>query len=153
MKNLFRKLLNRETILYLVFGVLTTLVDAAVFWIMNHLVLSIDYYVLNHTIAFIAAVLFAYFTNKVFVFSSRDWSRKTLLRELITFFGGRIFSFLLSTLILIAAEKLFHANEYELRITESISLNGLEITKYTIVTVLNIVLNYIISKLWVFKKK
>ena len=62
-------------------------------------------------------------------------------------------SFLLSTLILIAAEKLFHAADFELKITEGFTLNGLEITKYTIVTALNIVLNYVISKLLVFKKK
>ena len=153
MKKLFSKLLNRETVLYLIFGVLTTLVDSVVFWIMNHRVLGIDYYVLNHTVAFVAAVLFAYFTNKIFVFESRDWSGSNLLRELATFFGGRILSFLLSTLILIAAEKLFHAADFELKITEGFTLNGLEITKYTIVTALNIVLNYVISKLLVFKKK
>ena len=51
------------------------------------------------------------------------------------------------------AEKLFHAADFELKITEGFTLNGLEITKYTIVTALNIVLNYVISKLLVFKKK
>lgn len=153
MKKLLKKLLNRETILYLIFGVLTTLVDSAVFWILNHWVLGTDYYILNQTVAFVAAVLFAYFTNKIFVFESRDWSGKVLFRELVTFFGGRIFSFLLSTLILIVAEEVFHAADYEWRITEGFSLNGLEIVKYTLVTVLNIVLNYIISKRFVFKKK
>lgn len=153
MKRLMKKILNRETILYLVFGVLTTLVDSAVFWVFNHLILGVEYYLLNHTVAFVAAVLFAYFTNKIFVFRSTDWTGRNLGRELVTFFGGRIFSFLLSTLILVAAEKLFHADEYEWRITEQFSLNGLEITKYTVVLVLNVVVNYFISKLLVFKKK
>ena len=153
MRKFLQKLLNRETILYLIFGVLTTLVDSVVFWVLNHFVFGIDYYILNHAIAFVAAVLFAFFTNKVFVFRSEDWSGKTFMRELSTFFSGRLFSFGLATLVLVIAKELFHAAEYELQITEKISLNGVEIVKYTVVMVLNIVLNYFISKLLVFRKK
>lgn len=153
MKKLLKKLFSKETFLYLLFGVLTTLVDSVVFWLMNHKILGTDYYVLNHAVAFVAAVLFAFFTNKTMVFESRDWKSKTVFRELVTFVGGRIFSFALSTLILVIAEEGFHAADYELSITKSFSLNGLEIVKYTVVLVLNLVLNYIISKRMVFKKK
>ena len=153
MKKFLHKLLNRETILYLFFGVLTTLVDSVVFWVLNHHVFGIDYYILNHAIAFVAAVLFAFFTNKTFVFHSEDWSMKNFLRELATFFSGRLFSFGLATLVLVIAKEVFHADAYELRITEQITLNGVEIVKYTIVMVLNIVLTYFISKLLVFRKK
>lgn len=152
MKNLMKKFVNRETILYLIFGVLTTLVDAVVFWAMNRLI-GVSYYLLNHTISFVAAVLFAYFTNKSLVFNSRDWSGKTLIRELISFFGGRLFTFGVGMLLLVIAEEVFHASDYVLHITKRLSFNGLEIVKYTLIAVITMVLNYVFSKVLVFRKK
>ena len=152
MKKLLQKLINRETVTYLIFGVLTTLVDAVVFWALNR-ILGVKFYLLNHAISFVAAVLFAFFTNKSLVFNSRDWSSKTVIRELIPFFGGRIFTFGVGFLLLLIAEEVFHASDYVLHITKKLNFNGLEIVKYTLIAVITIVLNYLFSKLLVFRKK
>ena len=127
MKKLFQKLLNRETILYLIFGVLTTLVNFIVFDRMNA-ALGEKYVLVSETVAFVVAVLFAFFTNKPFVFQSKDWSAKTLAREIPTFFGGRILSFLIEAGLVLAARDWFHAGHYALRIG-GWSINGLTVAK------------------------
>ena len=146
MKKLFKKLLNRETILYLVFGVLTTLVNFIVFDRMNA-ALGEKYVLVSETVAFVAAVLFAFFTNKPFVFQSKDWSARTLAREIPTFFGGRILSFLIEAGLVVLARDAFHAGQYEL-----LGINGLTIAKIPIAVIV-VILNYVFSKLLVFKKK
>lgn len=146
MKKLLRRLLTRETILYLVFGALTTLVNFVIFWAMNR-ALGEEYALLSETVAFVAAVLFAFFTNKPFVFESKDWSAKTLSREIPAFFGGRILSFLIEAGLVLAARDLLHAGRYEF-----LGIDGLTLAKVPI-SVIVIVLNYIFSKIFVFRKK
>ncbi len=146
MKNLLKKLLNRETLLYLVFGVLTTLVNFVVFDLCNRL-LGERYVLLSETAAFVISVLFAFFTNKPFVFQSKDWSWQTLKRELPSFFGGRILSFVIEALLVLLARDLLHAGQYSL-----LGINGLTLAKVPI-SVLVVILNYLFSKLLVFRKK
>ena len=67
-EKLFKKLFSKEVILYVVFGVLTTLVNWGVFYILNSPCKMNDN--LANIIAIIMAVLFAYFTNKDWVFHS-----------------------------------------------------------------------------------
>ena len=150
MKKLFQKLLNRETILYLVFGALTTLVNFIVFDRMNA-ALGERWVVASQTVAFVVAVLFAFFTNKPFVFRSKDWSAKTLEIELPSFFGGRILSFLIETALVLAARDWFHAGRYALCIGNWL-INGLTVAKVPI-AVVTVILNYIFSKFWAFRKK
>lgn len=145
-KKLIKKLLNRETILYLVFGVLTTLVNFVVFEAMNR-TLGDSYALLSETVAFIAAVLFAFFTNKPFVFQSKDWSAKTLSREIPTFFGGRILSFLIEAALVLVARDLLHAGDYSF-----FGITGLTIAKIPIAVIV-VILNYVFSKVFVFKNK
>ena len=146
MKKLLKKLLNRETVLYLVFGVLTTLVNFIVFDRMNA-ALGEKYVLVSETVAFVAAVLFAFFTNKPFVFQSKDWSARTLRREIPTFFGGRILSYLIEAGLVLVARDAFHAGQYKL-----LGINGLTIAKIPIAVIV-VILNYIFSKLLVFRKK
>lgn len=150
MKKLLKKLLNRETVLYLVFGALTTLVNFVVFDRMNA-ALGEKYALLSETVAFVAAVLFAFFTNKPFVFRSKDWSAKTLAREIPTFFGGRILSFLIEAGLVLAARDWFHAGSYALCIGQW-RINGLTVAKVPIAVIV-VILNYVFSKLLVFRKK
>lgn len=150
MYRLIKKFVNRETILYLVFGVLTTVVNFVVFDRMNN-ALGEKYVLVSETVAFVVSVLFAFFTNKPFVFESRDWSLKTLAREIPTFFGGRILSFLIEAGLVLAARDWFHAGSYVLRIG-SWSINGLTVAKVPIAVIV-VILNYVFSKLLVFKKK
>lgn len=83
----------KEIILYLVFGVLTTAVNWLVFYpLYNFADWSAT---LSKALAWVVAVLFAFVTNKPFVFESRDWSINVLLPELIKFVGCRVASGLL----------------------------------------------------------
>lgn len=151
-KPVFRKLFNRETISYLIFGVLTTLVNLAVFWLMDALLGSDSKLIvlINNAVAFVAAVLFAYVTNKIFVFQSRSWSAKTLSHEIPAFFGARLFSFGIEELLLLFSLGVLHADEYMLQISR-FSLSGVKVAKI-VISVVTVILNYFFSKLFIFKK-
>ena len=132
-KNLVQK--HRDILSYLFFGGLTTVV--------NYLVYLPCYNLLNlsaavsNAIAWAVAVAFAYLTNKPFVFRSHDWSMKTVIPELTKFVTCRIGSGLLETGILFLCVDLlaWNGNVWKL-----------------ITSVLVVILNYIASKLLVFKK-
>ena len=125
----------RDVIVYLVFGVLTTAV--------NYIVYLPCYNVLglsgsaSNAIAWVAAVAFAYLTNKPFVFQSRDWSAKTVIPELTKFVGCRVGSGVLETAIIFLT-------------VDWLGWNGNVMKLLT--SVLVVVLNYIGSKLLVFRK-
>ena len=121
---------------YLFFGVLTTVVNYVVYLpCYNHLGLSA---VVSNGIAWVAAVAFAYLTNKPFVFKSHDWSAKTVFPELVKFVACRIGSGVLETVLLLIT-------------VDWMDWNG-NIMKL-ITSVLVVVLNYVGSKLLVFKKQ
>ena len=145
MKQLLKKFLNRETILYLVFGVLTTVLNWALFWLGTRL-FGAKYALAVNVFCFIAAASFAYLTNKLFVFQSKSWSGAVLRRELPSFFGARIFSFLLEEAGLWLSQAVLHAERFSL-----LGVDGLMIAKI-LLSVLVVVLNYIFSKLFIFKK-
>lgn len=121
---------------YLFFGVLTTVVNYVVYLpLYNVLGFSA---VVSNAIAWVAAVAFAYLTNKPFVFKSHDWSAKTVVPELTKFVGCRVGSGLAETLILMLAVDIMNWNGNLWKLLTS---------------VLVVVLNYIGSKLLVFRKK
>lgn len=125
-----------DKIVYLVFGVLTTVVNYIVY-LPCHNVLGISA-ARSNVIAWAVAVIFAYLTNKPFVFRSHDWSAKTVLPELVKFVGTRIGSGSLETLILFL----------------SVDLLGWNGNLWKLITsVIVVVLNYVGSKLLVFRKK
>lgn len=120
---------------YLFFGVLTTVVNYVVYLpCYNILGLSA---VVSNGIAWVVAVAFAYLTNKPFVFKSHDWSAKTVIPELSKFVGCRVGSGLAESAILLLA-------------VDIMGWNG-NIWKL-LTNVLVVILNYIGSKLLVFKK-
>lgn len=131
-----------EIINYIVFGGLTTVVSLSVKWILlftfldakNELQLQIAI-----IISWILAVIFAYVTNRKFVFKSKS---KNLLKEVTSFFGSRILTLIMEMLMMWFFISLLQLN------TE------IWIVIWTLVTqVLIIVGNYILSKLFVFKKE
>lgn len=132
-KNLIRK--YWDILSYLFFGALTTLVNFIVYFpCYNWLHLSAS---VSNVIAWVVAVAFAYVTNKPFVFKSHDWSLKVVGPELIKFVGTRIGSGALETLIIWV-------------FADGLAWNG-NLVKI-ITSVLVVILNYIGSKLLVFKK-
>ncbi len=125
-----------DILVYLVFGVLTTAVNYIVYlpcYNLLHLSATV-----SNVIAWAAAVAFAYATNKPFVFHSHDWSAKTVIPELTKFVGTRLGSGGLETLILLVFVDLLKGNGNLWKLLTS---------------VLVVVLNYIGSKLLVFRKK
>lgn len=140
-----KKWINRETILYLVFGVLSTLVNFGVFEL-GRRKFGDDAALLVNVGAFIAAASFAYITNKLFVFESKSWSPKLLRREIVSFFGARITSFAIEEAGLWVSTEWIRAGQYNV-----FGFNGITIAK-VLLSVIVVVLNYIFSKLFIFKK-
>ena len=146
-----KKLLNRETILYIVFGVATTVVNYIVFHLLYNVLWHQNHSLAANAAAFVAAVIFAFVVNKLFVFESRSWDAATLKREIPSFLGARIGSFGIEEAGLFLAEKVF-----KLGGVIAITLGG---TAFDWITVVNIALafvvvalNYVFCKLFVFKK-
>ncbi|MBQ1193076.1 MAG: GtrA family protein [Lachnospiraceae bacterium] len=133
-KQLIKKILNKETILYIVFGVITTIVDFLVFSIFYY-GLSIDE-VISNTIAWFAAVVVAFITNKLIVFNSKGHEAKELIKEIASFFLARVTSLIITDVFLVFAAH--------------INMNMLLAKAFISVAV--IVINYFFSKLFIFKK-
>ena len=123
----------QEIISYLVFGVLTTLVNLVIFYVLDRLM---NYLVAN-VIAWIGAVIFAYVVNKLFVFESDRRDPRGLLFEISTFFAARLFSLGLEEGILF----LFVTQMgYSDRIVKLIA------------QIIVVIFNYVASKLVIFRK-
>ena len=125
-----------DVVSYLFFGVCTTIVNYLIYIpCYNFLGMSAT---VSNMIAWVVAVAFAYLTNKPFVFKSHDWSAKTVVPELTKFVGCRIGSGAAETVILLV----------------TVDLLGWNGNIWKLVTqVMVVVLNYIGSKLLVFRKK
>lgn len=133
-----RALLNRyaDIVSYLFFGGLTTLVNFLVYFpLYNWLGFS---GLLSNVIAWVAAVAFAFVTNKPFVFKSHDWSKDVVMTELSKFVGCRIASGLLESFAIWLFIDMLNRDGNWIKI---------------IVSILVVILNYVFSKSIVFKKK
>ena len=82
----------REQIVYVFFGVLTTVVNLIVFHLSER-ALGENRYLVSNIVAWLCSVAFAYVTNKIWVFKSKVWSKRVLLKEIPTFVSARVFSF------------------------------------------------------------
>ena len=136
--NHIRKLIIKHSgvIIYFVFGVLTTLVNFLVYFpLYNWLHFSATF---SNILAWIVAVIFAFLTNKPFVFKSHDWSSRTVIPELTKFVSCRLASGAAETLILLV----------------SVDIMGWNGNIWKLVTqFLVLVMNYIGSKFLVFRNK
>ena len=133
----------REQILYLVFGVLTTLVDFSVsfllyrFWLDAASLPPVALHAAD-TLAWAAAVTFAFVTNRIWVFESTKTGFFPIARELCTFAGGRVLTLLLQEGAMLLFVTLLGGNKYLFRVLIAVAV---------------VVLNYVISKLFVFRKR
>lgn len=122
---------DRELVLYVVFGAFTFFVNIAVYFLFED-VLGVNYLISN-IVAWFFSVLFAYITNRIWVFESKS---PDILKEMALFFGGRIFSGVVDTALMY--------------LFIDVMMIGDAISKI-VVQIIVIVLNYIFSKLIVFK--
>lgn len=150
LKALFFKFFTKETILYVVFGVLTTLVNLVSFRLLD-LLLGNELYLVTNVIAWIITITFSFLTNKAFVFESKDWSFKTLKKEAPAFAGARIASFFLEEggLWFFVAVLHFDEKAFDLLVFR---LDG-KLAAKIILGVVVVVVNYLLSKFWIFRKK
>lgn len=148
MKKLFEK--YRELIIYIVFGVLTTAVNYIIHFALRSL--GANYY-LALSVAWAGAVLFAYITNKIFVFDSKS-KGKEALREFALFVGARVFSYGLELVISFIFIDLAHADRFvwEPSFIQTVIPAGELIVK-TFAQIFIVLSNYIFSKLVIFKKR
>jgi putative flippase GtrA len=163
----FGKLFNRETINYIFFGVLTTIVSivayAGVLWVFDkkawlagdsatltelmtkhpwlahvpNLSTSVRIFVVN-IISWLITVVFAFVVNKLFVFESRSWEKSVAVKELTGFVGARLFSLAAETAVIIFWVSVLGGNEI--------------FAKAVIAQIIVMILNYVLSKLFIFKK-
>lgn len=127
----------REIINYLVFGVFTTVISLLVYYGLTFTIFDpnnpISLQIAN-IISWIAGVIFAYITNRKFVFDSKN---KNLLKEISSFVGARIITLIMDMVIMYVGVTLFRGND---KIWKLIS------------QVIVIVSNYLFSKIFVFRK-
>ena len=122
--------------MYLIFGVLTTVVNFIAYIILAKVFTVNETF--SNAIAWLVAVLFAYVTNKIWVFESKSTKLKTLIYEFSSFFGCRVLSGIFDIVV-------FYI------LVEKMKMNDI-VTKI-IISIVVIKLNYIFSKLIIFKKK
>ena len=146
-----RKLLNRETILYIIFGIATTAVNYLVFHLLYNVLWHQSHSLAANAAAFVAAVIFAFVVNKLFVFESRSWNGATLKREIPSFLAGRIGSFGIEEAGLFLAEKVFRLGGVVAVTIGATALDWITVIKVALAFVV-VALNYVFCKLFVFKK-
>lgn len=130
MKNIIKK--NKEIIMYLVFGVLTTVVNIVVYYIFSNL-LHMNY-LFSNAMAWFLSVLFAYVTNRKYVFDSKN---NQIIKEAISFFGSRLATGIMDMMLMWFLVNFNIVNDVVAKV---------------VVNVIVVILNYILSKLVVFKK-
>ena len=139
----------KEIIMYLIFGVLTTFVSwgsYAIFEILFGTIISnsIALSAVANVLSWIVAVLFAYITNKLWVFESKSFKAEVVVKELATFVGSRLATGVLEW-VGVPLLMVIGLNQ---------SIMGIEgMVAKIVISVLVVILNYILSKLFVFKDK
>lgn len=146
-----KKLFNRETVLYLVFGVMTTLVNYAVFTFFYNIVYQNENSLLANFIAFVAAVIFAFVVNKMFVFESRSWDAASLRKEIPSFLAARVGSFAFEEAGLFVCEHMLQLNNVVLLSVAGQEIDGITVAKVAL-SVVVVILNYVLCKWFVFKQ-
>lgn len=126
----------KSVISYLFFGVCTTVINIATYYLCYNI--SDIPNVPSTVIAWVVAVVFAYITNKLFVFDSKSFKADVLVREVASFFGCRLITGILDVIIMYVAVDVMDMNSTLWKLVSNI---------------LVIILNYIASKLVIFKKK
>ena len=128
----------KEVISYLIFGVLTTVVSLAVYYLSVFTFLNpnnaFELQIAN-IISWIVGVCFAYFTNRKYVFESKE---KNKLKEASKFVFARVVTLIMDMIIMWIGVTLLHRNDKIIKLISQVVI---------------IVSNYVFSNIFVFKKK
>ncbi len=126
---------NKEIILYLVFGILTTAVSIGTFALTELIGI---HELVGNVISWVVSVTFAFFTNRIWVFDAKTDSTKSFFVQFVLFYLSRIATFLIEELIIFVCVTLLRFNPIVIKI---------------IAQIIVIILNFVVSKLVVFRKK
>lgn len=124
----------KQIIKYLFFGILTTFVSILTYALFTD-VFHINY-IISNIMSWIVSVIFAFITNKIFVFQSRSKEKQILIKEIISFYGCRILTLLLEIVLMYLLVDILSIDDMYSKIVSQIIV---------------IVTNYIFSKIFVFK--
>ena len=133
--NIYKK--NKEVINYLIFGVLTTAINLLTYFLLTTIWLDVTKVIelqIANVISWVVAVIFAYVTNRKYVFDSKNNNK---LKELSSFFIARLLTLILDMIIMYLGVNILLLNDKFIKIISQILI---------------IVSNYILSKLFIFKK-
>ena len=138
MQQLFHKYWQKyhELVLYVFFGVLTTLVNWALYWLLAD-VLHVHYMAATF-LAQVLAILFAYFTNRRWVFESKVHGARAVAMEMARFFAARGVSLVMDMLFMFVGVDLLHVDDKLVKVVSSVAV---------------VIANYVFSKLFVFNRQ
>lgn len=134
MQKIRNLLLNREIMLYLLFGVLTTIVNYVSYYLFTRY-LQLDVLLANG-LAWVLSVIFAYITNKIYVFQSKTTSLSDLGKEFMLFISARIGSGVFDMLIVYLFVDIFGMSDLIIKLISNVVV---------------IIANWAISKIFIFK--
>lgn len=126
---------HKAVLLYLLFGGLTTVISIGTFWL-GHRVLQLNEHFSN-VISWVLAVLFAFLTNRVWVFSAPTDNAKAFWKQLFRFYGGRLTTLAVEELLLFVFITVLKINGMAVKVGAQIAV---------------LILNFVVSKWFVFKK-
>lgn len=133
-ENLYKK--YQDIIPYGVFGLLTTMINIAVYWLLSHPAGLPT--MASTVIAWFTAVLFAYITNRKWVFQGTAHTKKEITKEISSFFACRLATGVVDWLCMLLFVDVFRFNDVVIKMGANIIV---------------IILNYVASKLIIFKHK
>lgn len=123
-----------EFVLYVVFGVFTTIVNIGIYWFLADV--AGVYYLIANMAAWLGAVLFAYVTNRKWVFKSKQTGFKKIFKEMMLFICGRVLSGIGDMVILFVFVDVLKLGNLSGKIASQIFV---------------VIFNYVFSKLMIFK--
>ena len=125
----------KELILYGICGALTTILDIGIFWFLANIV-NLHYLVAN-AIAWFLAITFSFLANKYYVFESKSFAREVWVKEAAEFLGARGLSCIIDMGGMFLLVSILGINKNYAKL---------------FITLVVIIINYILSKFWIFKK-
>ena len=133
-EKILKKPLTRELVAYIIFGVATTAVGVGSFALFVSMGFGVA---LANTFSYVLAILFAYVTNKIWVFQARDYAVKTVAKEFFKFVSSRLLIFAIETVLLVILVDFLHYDAVLMKLFTNVIV---------------IVLNYVASKVIVFRE-